>query len=44
MVDVGSGRAIDFKMAQKTTASGYGNYEGSSNGMEVESLKRVVKR
>jgi hypothetical protein len=31
MVDVGSGRVIDFEMVQKTTASGRGNYEGSSN-------------
>jgi hypothetical protein len=34
IVDVGSGRLIDFEMVQKTTASGRDNYEGSSNGME----------
>jgi hypothetical protein len=34
MVDVGSGRVVNFEMVQKTTASGRGNYEGSSNGME----------
>jgi hypothetical protein len=27
MVDVGSGRVVDFEMVQKTTASGRGNYE-----------------
>jgi hypothetical protein len=44
MIDVGSGRIVDFEMVQKTTASGRGNYEGSSNGMEVEALRRMVKR
>jgi hypothetical protein len=44
MVDVGGGRVVDFEMIQKTTASGRGNYQGSSNGMEVEALKRMVKR
>jgi hypothetical protein len=34
MVDVGGGRVVDFEMIQKTTASGCGNYQGSSNGME----------
>jgi hypothetical protein len=34
MVDVGSGRVVDFEMVQKTTASGRGNHQGSSNGME----------
>jgi hypothetical protein len=34
VVDVGSGSVVDFEMVQETTASGRGNYEGSSNGME----------
>jgi hypothetical protein len=34
MVDVGSGRVVDFEMIRKTTASRHGNYEGSRNGME----------
>jgi hypothetical protein len=33
MVDVGSGRVVDFEIVQKTTASGSGNYHGSSIGM-----------
>jgi hypothetical protein len=34
MVDVESGRVVDFEMVQRTNASGYGNYQGTSNGME----------
>jgi hypothetical protein len=44
MLDVGSGRVVDFKIVQKTTASGRGNYQGSSNGMEGEAQTWMVKR
>jgi hypothetical protein len=44
MIAVGSGRVVDFEIFQKTTASGHGNYHGSSHGMEVEALKWMVKR
>jgi hypothetical protein len=44
MVDVGSGRVVDFENVKKANASGRGDYRGSSNGMEVEELKRMVKR
>jgi hypothetical protein len=44
MVDAGSGRVVDFENSQKANTSGRGNYRGSSNGMEVEELKRMVKR
>jgi hypothetical protein len=39
MVDVGSGRVVNFEMVQKTTASGPGNYGGSSNGMECDEME-----
>jgi hypothetical protein len=44
MVIFGNGRVVDFEMVQKTTAPGRGNYQGSSNGMEVEAQRRMVKR
>jgi hypothetical protein len=31
-------------MVQKTTASGRRNYQGSSNGMELEAVRRMVKK
>jgi hypothetical protein len=43
MFDVGSRRVIDFEIVQKATASGRGNCQGSSNGMEVGALRRMVK-
>jgi hypothetical protein len=44
MVDVVGGRAVDFETVQKTTKSGHGNCQASSNGIEVEALMRMVKR
>jgi hypothetical protein len=46
MVDVESRRVVGFQIVQRTNASGWGNYEGSSNGMEVEveAMRRMVKR
>jgi hypothetical protein len=44
MVDVGSGRVVDFEIVQKAHASGSGHHQRSSNGMEAERLKRMVKR
>jgi hypothetical protein len=44
IVDVESRSVVDFEIVQRTNASGRGNYEGSSNGMEVEAKKRMVKR
>jgi hypothetical protein len=44
MVEVGSGQVVDFEIARKELASGHGNYQGSSNGMEVEAMRRMVKR
>jgi hypothetical protein len=34
---------LNFETVQKANASGHGNYQGSSHGMEVESM-RVMKR
>jgi hypothetical protein len=44
IVDVGGGRAVGFQIVQKITAPGRGSCQGSSNGMEVEALRRMVKR
>jgi hypothetical protein len=34
MVDIESGSVVDFEIIQRVDASGRGNYEGSSHGME----------
>jgi hypothetical protein len=39
LVDVEYRRVIDFEMVQRTNASRRGNYQGSSNGMEVEAMR-----
>jgi hypothetical protein len=44
MVEVGSGRVVDFKIAEKEIASGCGNQQRGNNGMKVEAKKRVVKK
>jgi hypothetical protein len=44
MVHVGSRRVVDSDVVQKGNASGPGDYQRSSNGMEVEALSRMVKR
>jgi hypothetical protein len=44
IVDVGGGGVVGFQIFQKITAPGRGNCQGSSNGMEVEALRRIVKR
>jgi hypothetical protein len=43
-VDLESGRVLGFEIVQRTSASGRGNYQGSSNGMEVEAMRRIAKR
>jgi hypothetical protein len=43
MVEVGSGRVADFEIVRKANASGRGNFEGSSNRMEVEAMRLMVK-
>jgi hypothetical protein len=44
MADVESGRVIDFEIVQRTNPSGRGDYQANSNGMEVEAMRRMVKR
>jgi hypothetical protein len=44
MVEVGSERVVDFEIVQKPNVSGRGNYQGRTNGMEVEAMRRMVKR
>jgi hypothetical protein len=44
MIDVDSGRVVDFEVVEKSTSRRRGNYRGSSNGMEVEAMKRMVNR
>jgi hypothetical protein len=39
-----SRRVVDFETVQRANASGRGNTQGSSNGMEVEAMRRMVKR
>jgi hypothetical protein len=34
---------VDFEIVQRTNASGQGNYQGISNGMELEAMRRMVK-
>jgi hypothetical protein len=42
--DCGTGRIVDFEIVSKSNHFAHGNYEGSSNGMEVEGFKRMVGR
>jgi hypothetical protein len=44
MVDFGSGGVVAFEIVQKVNTSRRSKYEGSSNGMEVEAMRRMVKR
>jgi hypothetical protein len=44
MVNVESRRILDFEIIQRTKALGRGNYQRSSSGMEVEAMRRMVKR
>jgi hypothetical protein len=44
MADGQSRRVVDFKTVQRTNASGRGNAQGSSNGMEVVVMRWMVKR
>jgi hypothetical protein len=44
IVEVGNGRVVDFEIVQKDAPSGRGSYQGSGNVMEVEAMRRMVKR
>jgi hypothetical protein len=44
IAEIGSGSVVDFEVLQKETASERGNYQGSGNGMEVETMRPMVKR
>jgi hypothetical protein len=44
MVDVESGKVVDFEVAQRIKESGHGNCWGSGEGKEMEPQGRMVKR
>jgi hypothetical protein len=44
MIDADSGRVVDFEIVEKSSPTRRGNYEGSSNGMEVEAMRRMIGR
>jgi hypothetical protein len=43
-IDCRSQRIVDFEIVQRPKAWCSGNYQGSSNGMEVEGLRRLITR
>jgi hypothetical protein len=43
MVNVESRRVVDFQIVQKIITSGRGNHQGSTNEIEVETRRRIVK-
>jgi hypothetical protein len=44
MIDTDSGRVVDFEVVERPNHRRKGNYRGSSNGMEVETMKRMIHR
>jgi glutamate-1-semialdehyde aminotransferase len=46
MVNVESRAVIDFEIVQRTNTPGWGNHQGSSNGieLEVEAMRRTMKK
>jgi hypothetical protein len=44
MIDMDTGRVVDFEVLEKSSPTRRGNYEGSSNGMEVEAMRRMIGR
>lgn len=43
-IDCALKKIVDFEIVQKVKHQQIGNYEGSSNGMEVEALRRLIAR
>jgi hypothetical protein len=43
-VDMRLNKIVDFEIIRKTNGKCYGDYSGSSNGMEVEALRRLILR
>jgi hypothetical protein len=44
IADSGSGRVVDVEIVQRVNTPRRGNYQVSSNGMEVKAPRRMVKR
>jgi hypothetical protein len=44
MIDTDSGRVVDFEIVERASSRRQGNYKGSSNGMEAEAMRRMVRR
>ena len=43
-IDAGRNKVVDFEIVEKTGCRVEGNYEGPSNGMEREALRRMIPR
>jgi hypothetical protein len=43
-IDVESGGVVDFEIIQKANAPGQVNYQRSSNGMEMDAMRRLIKQ
>lgn len=44
MMDIKSGRVVDYEVVRRAVGRRPGNYVGSSNGMEVEAMRRMIGR
>jgi hypothetical protein len=44
LIDCRTKRIVDFEIVLKTKAGVMGNWDGSSNGMELQGLKELIKR
>jgi hypothetical protein len=44
MIDLDSGLVVDSEIVERLTKTGLGNYRGSSHGMEVEAMRRLIVR